>query len=598
MHDKRHIRKQRVHASTLRRVGQTFLPYWRHCALVVVSIIVMTVLLSVNPLVSGLIIDHAFPHKDLSLLTILVIVLIATSLLYWSISLAQGYLNATIGQRVMRDLRLHLYTHLQELSLRFYTTTSTGDILSRLTSDVNGVEEVVTNTFSNTLTNVASVLIFLVVLLHLNAPLTLLFLCLLPVFLVLTVRRGRISRAVSTERQQMLAEVSTLLEETVNVSGALLVKSFGRQCATTERFAVTNERLLAVQMRQIMIGRRWSSIIHIFYACLPALVYYVGGRQVFGGTLSLGSLVAYTMLQYSLFTPVGNLLDTQVALQKALALFERIFEYLDLPVEITDHPDAIPLGAVCGHIRFRSVHFRYLPEYPTLSGIDFEVQPGQLVALVGPSGAGKTTMTYLLARLYDVEQGAVEIDGHDVRDLTLESLGRHIGMVTQETYLHNATICENITYGKPDATMEEIMAAATTAHIHQRIMELPNGYETIVGVRGHTLSGGEKQRLAIARVLLKNPRILILDEATSALDTQSERLIQAALEQLQAGRTTVAIAHRLSTILAADQILVIDAGRIVERGTHTMLLERGGLYARLYAEQFSSPGGTKRKQSC
>ncbi len=591
MHDDQHTQKQRVHASTLRRVGRTFLPYWRHCTLVVVALIVMTVLLAINPLVSGLIIDHAFPHKDLSLLTVLVLVLIATSLLYWLINLAQGYLNATIGQRVMRDLRLSLYTHLQDLSMRFYTTTRTGEILSRLTSDVNGVEEVVTDTFSSTLTNVATVLIALVVLLHLNAPLTLLFLCLLPLFLVLTVRRGKISRAVSSERQQMLAEVSTLLEETVNVSGALLVKSFGRKCATTERFAATNERLLAVQMRQIMIGRRWSAIMHIFYACLPALVYYVGGRQVFGGTLSLGSLVAYTMLQYSLFTPVGYLLNVQVALQEALALFERIFEYLDLPVEIMDRPDAIPLESASGHIRFRAVHFRYRPEHPTLIDVDFEVQPGQLVALVGPSGAGKTTMTYLLARLYDVEQGAVEIDGHDVRNVTLESLGRHIGMVTQETYLHNATVRENITYGKPHATEAEIMAAVTAAHIHERIMELPKGYETIVGARGHTLSGGEKQRIAIARVLLKDPRILILDEATSALDTQSERLIQAALEQLQAGRTTLAIAHRLSTILAADQILVVDAGRIVERGTHAMLLERGGLYARLYAEQFSSPGG-------
>lgn len=592
MDDERHSQKQRIHASTLRRVGRTFLPYWRHGALVVVAIIVMTVLLSVNPLVSGLIIDHAFPHRDLSLLTVLVLVLIATSVFYWLINLAHGYLTATIGQRVMRDLRLSLYSHLQDLSLRFYTTTRTGEILSRLTSDVNGVEDVVTNTFSNTLTNVATVLISLLVLFHLNTPLTLLFLCLLPLFLALTVRRGKISRVVSTERQQMLAEVATLLEETVNVSGALLVKSFGRQCATTERFAATNARLLAVQMRQIMLGRRWSAIMHIFYALLPALVYYVGGRQVFGGTLSLGSLVAYTMLQYRLFTPVGELLDVQVALQQALALFDRIFEYLDLPAEITDCPDAIPLATVSGHIRFRSVHFRYQPQHPTLSDVDFEVQPGQLVALVGPSGAGKTTMTYLLARLYDVEQGAVEIDGHDVRDLALESLGRHIGMVTQETFLHNATVRENITYGKPDATEEEIMAAATAAHIHQRIIELPNGYETIVGARGYTLSGGEKQRIAIARVLLKNPRILILDEATSALDTQSERLIQAALEQLQVGRTTLAIAHRLSTILTADQILVVNAGRIVERGTHTMLLERGGLYAQLYAEQFSSPGST------
>jgi len=582
-----HPPQQGIHTSTLRRVGRIFLPYWRPCVLIVVTIIVMTVLLSINPLVSGLIIDHAFAQKDLPLLTALVLVLIATDSVYWLINLAQGYLSANVGQRIMRDLRLSLYTHLQILSLRFYTTTRTGEILSRLSNDVNGVEAVVTDTLSNILRNVVMVLVTLVILLQLNALLTLLFLCLLPLFIFLTLRRGKISRVVSTQRQQAMADVSVLLEETLNVSGALLVKSFGHQSTTIKRFAATNEQLLAVQMRQVMFGRRWSSIMHIFYALLPAMVYYVGGRQVLGGTLSLGGLVAYTMLQYRLFTPVGELLNVHVTLQEAVALFDRIFEYLDLPVELSDRPNAIPLEAVMGRIRFRSVSFRYRPERPTLQDVDFEVQPGQLVALVGPSGAGKTTITYLLARLYDVEQGAVEIDGRDVRDVTMESLGRHIGIVTQETYLHNATVCENITYGRPDATREEMIAAATAAHIHQRILELPDGYETIVGARGHLLSGGEKQRIAIARVLLKNPRILILDEATSSLDTKSERLIQAALEPLMAGRTTLAIAHRLSTILAADQILVIDAGRIVERGTHAMLLQRGGLYARLYYEQFT-----------
>ena len=372
------------------------------------------------------------------------------------------------------------------------------------------------------------------------------------------------------------------------MSGALLVKSFGNQGVTTVRFVAANERLMRVQLIQTLIGYRWTAIIHLFYALLPALVYYVGGRQVISGTLSLGSLVSYTMLQYRLFGPVGALLDVHVALQGALALFDRIFEYLDLPVEIADRPDAVVLKAIRGHIRFRAVSFSYRPGQATLHDVDFEIEPGQLVALVGLSGAGKTTISYLIARLYDVAQGAVEIDGHDVRKVTLASLAQHIGMVTQETYLLNATVRENIAYGCPDASEAELVATTTAAHIHERILALPNGYATLVGARGYTLSGGEKQRIALARVLLKNPRILILDEATSALDTQSERLIQAALEPVTAGRTTLVIAHRLSTILAADQILVIDAGRIVERGTHALLLQRSGLYARLYHEQFTN----------
>jgi ATP-binding cassette subfamily B protein len=368
----------------------------------------------------------------------------------------------------------------------------------------------------------------------------------------------------------------------------LLIKGFGRQQAAVDTFAATNDRLMVAQLGQVMVGRRWSAIMHGFYALLPALVYYVGGRQVIGGTLSLGGLVAYTMLQYSLFTPLGSLLTMHADLQGALALFERIFAYLDLPIEVADRPGARALGPVAGDVRFCHVGFRYTPDHPTLVDVDFAARPGQLVALVGPSGAGKTTITYLLARLYDVCEGAVEIDGQDVRDVTLESLGRQIGMVTQETYLHNATVRENITFGRPEATEQDVVAAARAAHIHERILQLPQGYDTVVGARGHILSGGEKQRLAIARVLLMDPRILILDEATSALDTMSERLIQAALGPLLAGRTTIAIAHRLSTILAADQILVVADGHIAERGTHAQLLQDCGLYAQLYREQFGA----------
>jgi ATP-binding cassette, subfamily B, bacterial len=576
--------------ATLRRVGHIFRPYSRHALLIVLTIIATSILGVVNPLVSGRIIDYAFPHQDRALLTVLVLALLATDSLYWLIYLAQSYLSATVGQRIMRDLRVRLYTHLQRLALRFYTAARTGELISRLSNDVDGVESVVTDTFNTTLANLVTLIISLVVLLRLNAPLTLILLGLLPFFLYLTRWNGQLSRRVSNERQQTLADVAALLEETLNVSGALLLKSFGCQSVATARFIAANERLLRVQLSQALIGRRWAAIIHLFYALLPALVYYVGGRQVIGGTLSLGSLVTYTMLQYRLFNPIGALLDVHVAWQGALALFDRIFAYLDLPVEIADRPDAVVLKETRGHIRFRSVSFSYQPDQLTLHDVNFEVQPGQLVALVGPSGAGKTTISYLLARLYDVKQGTVEIDGHDVRTVALASLARHIGMVTQETYLLNATVRENIAYGRPDASEAELVAAATAAHIHERILALPNGYATIVGARGYTLSGGEKQRIALARVLLKDPRILILDEATSALDTQSERLIQAALDSLMAGRTTLAVAHRLSTILAADQILVMDAGRIVERGTHAMLLARGGIYTRLYHEQFGSIG--------
>jgi ATP-binding cassette subfamily B protein len=582
----RQMPETKAKRGTFRRVARAFYPYWGRSLLVLVAILAGAALGLVNPVVMGLIIDQAIRNKDLQELTVLVAIMFITPVVSGLISVGQTYLNTTVGQRVMRDFRVRLYAHLQAMSLRFFTATRTGEILSRLTNDVNGVQAVVTDTFSSVLSNIVVVMSTLVVMLRLNWQLTLVSLCMVPFFLYPTYKMGKIRRGVSRETQATLANMSSILEETLSVSGALLVKSFGRQRAETNRFASANEELMALQIRQSMIGRWFFMIIQTFFSIAPALIYYFGGRQIISGTLTIGALVAFTTLQSRLFMPLGGLLNVNVDLQGALALFDRIFEYLDMPLEITDRPGAQDLREAKGDIRYRHVSFEYVEGQPTLSDVDFEALPGQLVALVGPSGAGKTTITYMLPRLYDVSAGSVEIDGIDVRDLTLESLGRNIGLVTQETYLLHASIRDNVTYGVPGATDDEIVSAATAAYIHDRIMELPDGYDTIVGERGYKLSGGEKQRLAIARVILKNPRILILDEATSALDTHSERLIQRALDPLMAGRTTLAVAHRLSTILAADQILVVAAGRIDERGTHRELLAKGGIYASLYHEQF------------
>jgi ATP-binding cassette subfamily B protein len=516
------------------------------------------------------------------------------------------------------------------MPLRFFTETRTGEIQSRLANDVGGIQSVVTDTAASVTANIAIALSTIVTMFIIDWRLTVLSLGLLPFFMYLTFRVGKVNREVRGETQKSLAEMSAVTEETLSVSGMLLSKTFGQQQAAIGRFSRLNKQLAALQVRQAMVGRWFFMIIGTIFSITPAFVYWLAGYLAIQGDPSaptIGDIVAFTTLQSRLFFPLGQLLNVQVEIQGALALFDRIFEYLEMDPEIVDAPDAVALdpASVRGSVRFRDVSFRYPviavpaaagadeavatdgiePEAPSpavpaiaiaqpfgLEEIDFEVRPGQLVALVGPSGSGKTTTTYLVPRLYDVDSGAIEIDGRDVRELTLQSLGEVIGFVTQETYLFHDTIRANLLYAKPDANDAELEAATRAAAIHERITELPDGYDTVVGERGYKLSGGEKQRIAIARVLLKDPRILILDEATSALDTVSERLIQAALERLMEGRTTIAIAHRLSTILRADQILVYERGRIVERGTHAELIEVGGLYARLYREQFlSDPRG-------
>jgi ATP-binding cassette subfamily B protein len=615
---------------TIRRIAAFFRPYRGRVTVVLAAILLTSFIGLVNPILLKLLIDVAIPNRDWGLLNLFVGLMIVLPIISGLIGVGQSYLNNIIGQSVMHDLRTALYSHLQKMPLRFFTDTKTGEIQSRLANDVGGVQSVVTDTAASLTSNIAIALSTMIAMFIIDWRLTILSLGVLPFFMYLTYRVGKVNREVRGETQKSLAEMSAATEETLSVSGMLLSKTFGQQAAAIERFSKLNRKLAALQVRQAMVGRWFFMIIGTVFSITPAFVYWLAGYlavQHDPSAPTIGSIVAFTTLQSRLFFPIGQLLNVQVEIQGALALFDRIFEYLEMDPVIVDAPDAVDLDAtpVAGRIRFRDVSFRYpsAPPRPVettadavaeaeaaagvapppspipaaeilpfgLTDIDFEAAPGQLIALVGPSGSGKTTTTYLVPRLYDVDDGGVEIDGVDVRKLSLVSLGRVIGFVTQETYLFHASVRENLLYAKPEASQEELVAAARAAAIHDRILDLPEGYDTIVGERGYKLSGGEKQRVAIARVLLKDPRILILDEATSALDTVSERLIQSALERLEHGRTTIAIAHRLSTILRADVILVYDGGRIVERGTHAQLLAQGGLYARLYREQFQDDSG-------
>jgi ATP-binding cassette, subfamily B, bacterial len=607
-----------IKGATVRRVVATFKPYQGKVVFVGVLIVITAGLGVVNPLLIRWIFNEGLfglpprvcaggPCPDMHVVFVGVTLMVVIPIITSAIGVGQTYYANLVGLRVMQDMRDSLYTHLQRMQLRFFTTTRTGEIQSRLANDVGGVQSVVTDTASSILSNIVIIASTLITMLIISIPLTLLSLFMLPVFIWLTVKVGKARREVATSTQRTLADMSAVTEETLSVSGILLSKSFGRQRYEIGRFQQENERLTGLQIRQTMIGRSFFAVVGTFFSITPALVYLVAGiimnRQGYSA-VNAGDIVAFTTLQSRLFFPIGSMLQVSTDVQSSFALFDRIFEYLDLEHEIVDAPDAVPLVDVRGAVKLDHVRFRYeepaadvVPISPeavpteqlrewTLDDVSLKIEPGQLAALVGPSGAGKTTITYLVPRLYDVQGGAVRIDDHDVRHVTLESLGDAIGVVTQETYLFHDTVRRNLLYGKPDATQEELEAAARAANIHGKISELPEGYDTVVGERGYKLSGGEKQRLAIARVILKDPSILILDEATSSLDTTSERLVQAALEPLMQGRTTIAIAHRLSTILQADVIFVIDRGRVVEQGTHDELLTKSGLYARLYEQQF------------
>jgi ATP-binding cassette subfamily B protein len=570
-----------------RRLLGLFRPYWRSTILVVIAVIVVAVLGLASPLLVRAIIDQAIARGDLRLLGLLCGAMVGVTLLAGAVDTAETWLTTRMGQRVMFDLRERLYRHLQRLSLRFFTDTRAGEILSRVTADVTGVQEVVTTTLSQTLSDGVAVFTTVGLMLALDWKLTLICLAVLPIFVWPTRVASRVRRRLSRESQARVADLAAHLDETLSVSGVLLTKSFGRQEREIGRFAVLGRDLMRLEVQRAMIGQIFWVTLQAFWAVAPALIYLVGGRAVAAGAMTLGGVVAFVALQNRLFFPLGRLFGLQVQVQGALALFERIFDYLDLQVEVAERPGAPALEVRHGEVTFDAVRFGYDPGREVLHEVSFTARPGTLTALVGPSGAGKTTITYLIPRLFDVAQGAVRLDGQDVRDVTLASVGRAVGVVTQETFLFHASIRENLCYGRPDATDEDMIQAAKAAQIHDHVAALPDGYDTVVGERGYKLSGGERQRVAIARVLLKGSPVVILDEATSALDTAHERLIQQALEPLFAGRTTIAIAHRLSTVLRADQILVLEAGRIVERGTHLELYRRGGRYRELVDAQFS-----------
>ena len=572
------------------RILALFAPYRVRLAAVIALIIIAAGIGMISPFLLRAVLDTALPHHDAKLLTELVLGMIAIPIVTGAIAVWQTYISNVVGQNVMHDLRAAVYRHLQRMSLAFFTRTRTGEVQSRIANDIGGIDSVVTTTATSIAQNATTVIASLVAMVLLDWRLAAFSLVLLPPFVWLTRRVGQVRRKITSERQRRLADLSALVSESLSVSGIMLGKTMGRGSDLAERFTTDSRGIADIEVRSRMAGRWVMGTIQMVFAILPALVYWVAGQSFISGTsaISIGTAVAFAQLLTRLLFPIQSLLSTGADLEASLALFDRIFEYLDLPIDIVEaeHPVQLRPDELLGEVRFERVSFTYGANGSdawTLRDIELVVPAGTRTAVVGETGAGKTTLGYLIARLYEPQEGRVTIDGVDVRDASLESLAATVGVVSQETYLFHASVRENLRFACPHASDEEIDAAARTAQIHDLIVSLPDGYDTIVGERGYRFSGGEKQRMAIARTILRNPPVLVLDEATSSLDTQTEAAVQAELERLARGRTTLTIAHRLSTVRDADQIVVLDQGRIVERGTHDELLERGGLYAALVA---------------
>ena len=618
-------KKARIDRQLLRRVFTYARPYWQDVTLVLVAIILISLIELIPPLLYRRLIDQVLPNHDFRGLTILAIGMVSIPIVSGLLGVAERYFSARAGEGIIFDLRQQMYVHLQHMPIRFFTRTKSGEIISRFNNDVVGAQNAITGTIPNIVTNIVTLFSTLIVMISIEWRLAVLSVVVLPLFLLPARRVALILRDIRRKAMEYNANMSSLINETLGINGALLVKTFGRQQYESERYRQVNREVRDIGVRRALVSRWFFLGLSISGAVGTALIYWVGGYLVLQDALTIGTIVAFAAYLARLYGPISSLTNVQVEFVTSMVSFERVFEYLDLPVEIKDKPDALSLETVAGKIGFENVSFSYLLENPpddvaidneggefalpgngnneipgkiqsrhwALQNLTFEIEPGQLVALVGSSGAGKTTVTYLLPRLYDPTEGAIFLDGHDLRSIKLESLAQQIGMVTQETYLFHDSVRTNLLYARADATQADLEAACRAANIHEFIQSLPEGYDTTVGERGYRLSGGEKQRLAIARVILKDPRILILDEATSHLDSQNETLIQAALAPLFSGRTSLVIAHRLSTILAADKILVLKHGQLVEQGIHSELLALGGLYARLYETQFNKEQVTK-----